>query len=31
MPAVNHGVASCRQIIQSLDIPVQIRSGLKFG
>ena len=27
LPAVNHGVASCRQIIQSLDIPVQIRHG----
>lgn len=27
LPAVNHGVAGCRQIIQSLDIPVQIRHG----
>ena len=27
LPAVNHGVAGCLQIIQSLDIPVQIRHG----
>ena len=26
-PAVNHGVDSCRLLIQSLDIPVQIRHG----
>jgi len=26
-PAVNHGVDSCRAIIQSLDIPVQMRHG----
>ncbi len=26
-PAVNHGVNSCRQIIESLDTPVQIRHG----
>jgi methylaspartate mutase epsilon subunit len=26
-PAVNHGVDSCRSIIQSLDIPVQMRHG----
>ena len=26
-PAVNHGVGACRQIIQSLDRPVQVRHG----
>ncbi len=26
-PAVNHGVAGCRQIIDSLDRPVQVRHG----
>ena len=26
-PAVNHGVAACRKVIESLDIPVQIRHG----
>ena len=26
-PAVNHGVDSCRRIIKSLDIPVQVRHG----
>ena len=26
-PAVNHGVDSCRSLIQSLDIPVQVRHG----
>jgi len=26
-PAVNHGVDSCRSIIQSLNIPVQVRHG----
>ena len=26
-PAVNHGVSGCRQIIDSLDIPVQMRHG----
>lgn len=26
-PAVNHGVAGCRQIIEALDTPVQIRHG----
>ena len=26
-PAVNHGVSGCRQIIDSLDTPVQIRHG----
>ncbi|MDR2483865.1 MAG: methylaspartate mutase subunit E [Treponema sp.] len=26
-PAVNHGVAGCRQIIEALDIPVQVRHG----
>ncbi len=26
-PAVNHGVAACRQIIQCLDKPVQVRHG----
>jgi len=26
-PAVNHGVDSCRSIIQSLDIPIQMRHG----
>ena len=26
-PAVNHGVDSCRLLIQSLDIPVQVRHG----
>ncbi len=26
-PAVNHGVAACRQIIEALDTPVQIRHG----
>ena len=26
-PAVNHGVFGCRQIIDNLDIPVQIRHG----
>lgn len=26
-PAVNHGVNACRQIIQSLDRPVQVRHG----
>jgi len=26
-PAVNHGVAGCRQIIDSLNIPVQVRHG----
>ena len=26
-PAVNHGVAGCRQVIESLDIPVQVRHG----
>ncbi|MCL2164032.1 MAG: methylaspartate mutase subunit E [Oscillospiraceae bacterium] len=27
LPIVNHGVNACRQIIESLDIPVQIRHG----
>jgi len=26
-PAVNHGVDSCRSLIQSLDIPIQVRHG----
>jgi methylaspartate mutase epsilon subunit len=26
-PAVNHGVDSCRLLIQSLDIPIQVRHG----
>jgi methylaspartate mutase epsilon subunit len=26
-PAVNHGVAACRQIIETLDTPIQIRHG----
>lgn len=26
-PAVNHGVSGCRQIIDSLDVPVQMRHG----
>ena len=26
-PAVNHGVAGCRRIIDSLDLPVQVRHG----
>ena len=26
-PAVNHGVDACRSIIQSLDVPVQVRHG----
>ena len=26
-PAVNHGVESCRSIVQSLDIPIQMRHG----
>lgn len=26
-PAVNHGVAACRQIIEALDKPVQVRHG----
>ena len=26
-PAVNHGVAGCRQIIEALDVPVEIRHG----
>jgi len=26
-PAVNHGVSGCRQIIDALDIPVQVRHG----
>ncbi|MEG2174337.1 MAG: methylaspartate mutase subunit E [Oscillospiraceae bacterium] len=26
-PAVNHGVAGCRRIIDALDIPVQVRHG----
>lgn len=26
-PAVNHGVDSCRRIIKSLDLPIQIRHG----
>ncbi|MCL2856367.1 MAG: methylaspartate mutase subunit E [Oscillospiraceae bacterium] len=26
-PAVNHGVEGCRQIIEALDIPVQVRHG----
>jgi methylaspartate mutase epsilon subunit len=26
-PAVNHGVAGCRKIIESLDTPVQVRHG----
>ena len=26
-PAVNHGVYGCRQIIENLDIPVQVRHG----
>ncbi len=26
-PAVNHGVHGCRQIIDSLDVPVQVRHG----
>jgi len=26
-PAVNHGVSGCRQIIDALDVPVQIRHG----
>ena len=27
LPAVNHGVYGCRQIIENLDIPVQVRHG----
>jgi len=26
-PAVNHGVAGCRQIVESVNVPVQIRHG----
>lgn len=26
-PAVNHGVEGCRQIIEALDVPVQVRHG----
>ena len=26
-PAVNHGISGCRQVIESLDIPVQVRHG----
>ena len=26
-PAVNHGVSGCRQLIQSLDTPIQVRHG----
>ncbi len=26
-PAVNHGVANCRRVIESVDVPVQIRHG----
>ena len=26
-PAVNHGVAGCRQLIDSLDTPIQVRHG----
>lgn len=26
-PAVNHGVASCRKLVESLNIPVQVRHG----
>ena len=26
-PAVNHGVSGCRQIVDALDIPVQVRHG----
>ncbi len=26
-PAVNHGVSGCRQIIDALDVPVQVRHG----
>ncbi|NCB03923.1 MAG: methylaspartate mutase subunit E [Clostridia bacterium] len=26
-PAVNHGVSACRQLIESLNIPVQVRHG----
>ena len=26
-PAVNHGVESCRRIINSLDVPIQVRHG----
>ncbi|MCL2580057.1 MAG: methylaspartate mutase subunit E [Oscillospiraceae bacterium] len=26
-PAVNHGVEGCRQIVEALDIPVQVRHG----
>ena len=26
-PAVNHGVAKCRQVIESVNVPVQIRHG----
>jgi len=26
-PAVNHGVANCRKVVESVDVPVQIRHG----
>ena len=26
-PAVNHGVAKCRQVIESVNVPVQVRHG----
>jgi len=26
-PAVNHGVAGCRQIVEAMDVPVQVRHG----
>lgn len=26
-PAVNHGVASCRRVVEELDIPLQVRHG----
>lgn len=26
-PAVNHGVAACRHVIESVDVPVQVRHG----
>ncbi len=26
-PAVNHGVAGCRRVIESVDVPVQVRHG----
>ena len=26
-PAVNHGVSGCRQIIEAIDVPVQVRHG----